>query len=118
MTPLIEAWAAIGGLGGAGALIASVAGLVHARRASVQMQPNHGSSMRDQTTRIERTLEDVSGTMHEVSTRLARLEATADAHSELISSLGHQIGELRDDARQTHAEHARRIDRLEQLLED
>lgn len=113
MTPLIEAWAAIGGLGGAGALIASLASLVHARRASVQMQPNHGSSLRDQTTRIERSLERLSQTTQDVDKRLARIESTAEAHGELISSLGHQIGELRADARQVHLEHAQRLDQLE-----
>ena len=71
-----------------------------------EVSPNHGSSMRDSVARTETTTLDTLDTLRSV-------RATLDGHGKLISSLGHQLGELRDDARQIHEDHAARLRALE-----
>ncbi|MGV9183749.1 hypothetical protein [Arcanobacterium canis] len=48
----------------------------------IQLTPNHGSSMKDQIRRIEKSIDQIQ-------------ETSADWHG----SLGHQIGEIRRDFR-------------------
>lgn len=75
-------------LTGLGTLISSVAAIisaVHAKRASREVTPNHGSSLKD----LVRAIDDK------------------------VDSLGHQVGEIRRDADTTHRDMMHRLRRLE-----
>lgn len=65
-----------------------------------EVSHNHGSSMKDAITRIER---NQTGLMK--SNELLVKD---------VSSLGHQIGELRESANVVHADYAARLRRLEE----
>lgn len=98
---------AIGSLiAGLGTLIASLGAWRKSRTAAAELAPNHGSSLKDIVTRIELKLEHVS--------------EMQGALSQTQRSQGHQIGEIRRDALQTHElladglkEANRRISKLE-----
>lgn len=91
MTP--EVIAALGGLGGLGALITSTAGLIETRR---RLRPNHGSSVADGITRIEATQ-----------------AKQGDDLRDLRAFVGHEIGEIRRDASREHGDYDARIRALE-----
>lgn len=91
MTP--EVIAALGGLGGLGALITSTAGLIETRR---RLRPNHGSSVADAVARIE-TAQAKQG----------------DDLRDLRAFVGHEIGEVRRDASREHADYDERLRALE-----
>ena len=83
MTPLVE----LGGLAGVAALLTALAGIfaqLHQTRKlredTVQLQPDHGSSVADL----------VAATAKEV-------EKTAAEMKEVRRLIGHEIGEVRDD---------------------
>lgn len=84
------------------AIITAVAALVAATaswrtngKVRREFSPNHGSSMKDSQLRTE---------------------SAVAAQSALIRSLGHQVGEVRNDARIIHEDHAARIRNLEHRL--
>ena len=91
------------------ALISAVAALVAATaswrtggKVRRELSANHGSSMKDALARIE--------------SRQAAIAQVQHSYEELSRSMGHQIGEIRDDAREIHADHSARIRNLERRL--
>ena len=75
-------------LTGLGTLISSIAAIIsaiHAKRASREVTPNHGGSLKDLVTMID----------------------------DKVDSLGHQVGEIRRDADTTHRDLMARLHRLE-----
>lgn len=90
MNALAEVIAAAGGLGGLAAAITGVATLVSASRTHAQLEPNHGSSVKDQLNRIEARTHEIENKLGENSERLAVVE--------------HGLDDLADHARRSHAE--------------
>ncbi|EEH64399.1 hypothetical protein HMPREF0044_0136 [Gleimia coleocanis DSM 15436] len=64
-----------------------------------EVSHNHGSSMKDAISRIEK--------------RQTGLRASTRAMRKELSSLGHQIGEIKSAANVTHQDHAARLRALE-----
>lgn len=96
---------ALGGLGGLGALIANLATLAKTRRVkedTAQLRPDHGASIADQVTRIEK--------------HLAGVAATVTGLDERTRAVGHQIGEIRRDLADAASDHERRFDRHEERI--
>lgn len=96
---------ALGGLGGLGALIANLATLAKTRRVkedTAQLRPDHGASIADQVTRIEK--------------HLAGLTATVTGLDQRTRAVGHQIGEIRRDLADAASEHARRLDHHDERI--
>lgn len=89
---LSEVAAALGGLGGIGAIITSTAALLEARRTRANTEPNHGSSMAD---------------------AIHRIEATQARYGAQIDGIGHEIADLRRTRDREHADYDARIRRLE-----
>ena len=93
---LSEAAAALGGLGGIGAIITSTAALLEARRTRANTEPNHGSSLADAVARTETTIAGIRDDMRSLDHRL-----------------GYELGEVRRMADREHADYDARIRRLE-----
>ena len=90
-------WAAL--LSAVAALVAATASWRTNGKVRSELTHNHGSSMKDALARIE--------------VRQTKIAQAQDSHEELSRSMGHQIGEIRDDARQIHADHSAPIRNLE-----
>lgn len=89
-TSIIEAMSSLGGFAGVAGVIASLATLMQSRRTHAQLEPNHGSSVKDQLNRIEDRTREIEGKLGENSERLAVVE--------------HGLDNLADHARRSHAE--------------
>lgn len=112
MNDLLASLIALGGLGGIGALITGIATFIKASRVkddTAELRPDHGSSMADQVGRIEKHLAGLSATVSGLDARLDDM-----AHS--VRSVGHQIGEIRQDASTQHADHDRRLSALSERI--
>lgn len=84
------------------AVIGAVGALINAAKMNSvkkEVSHNHGSSMKDAVIRIEE--------------RQKSLIRANKALSKEVSSLGHQIGEIRTDANVAHEDYAARLRRLE-----
>lgn len=79
---LSEVAAALGGLGGAGAIITGIAALREARRVRTSVEPNHGSSLADAARRTEAAIaeirDDVRSLDHRLGYELGEIRRTAD----------------------------------------
>lgn len=71
-----EVIAALGGLGGLGALITSTAGLIETRR---RLRPNHGSSVADGVGRLEDAIGSLGHQVGEIRRSMDREHADYDA---------------------------------------
>lgn len=100
---------ALGGLGGIGTVVASVATLVQARRIKADtetLSPNHGSSLADSVRRIEaeqtKAAADVLILSHKV-----------DGLAREVKIVGYEVGDLRTTRDREHADYDARIRALE-----
>lgn len=93
---LSEVAAALGGLGGIGAIITSSAALLEARRTRTSVEPNHGSSLADAAHRTEAAIAEIRDDVRSLDHRL-----------------GYELGEIRRTADLDRADYDARIRRLE-----
>lgn len=91
MHPMAEMVTAMGGLTGLAATLTGLATLVAAHKTHAQLEPNHGSSVKDQLNRIERSLDEhgdqldhQSEQLLQITRRVDSIDAHAhDSHSEI-----------------------------------
>ena len=93
MHAIAEIITATGGLGGLAAALTGAATLLAARRTRVQLEPNHGSSVKDQLNRIEQEL---------------------NVHGAQLLQITHRVDSIDDHAHDSHSEIRRRIASLEE----
>lgn len=99
MTPAAEIITAFGGFGGFAATLTGLATLLAARKTRAQLEPNHGSSVKDQLNRIERSL-------YEHGDQL-------DHQSEQLLQITRRVDSIDDHAHDSHSEMRKRIASLE-----
>nr|DAS19642.1 MAG TPA: hypothetical protein [Caudoviricetes sp.] len=93
MHAIAEIITAPGGLGGLPAALTGAAPLLAARRTRAQLEPNHGSSVKDQLNRIEQEL---------------------NVHGAQLLQITHRVDSIDDHAHDSHSEMRRRIASLEE----
>lgn len=120
MSVAAEVITALGGLGGAAALITSAATLVQTRRIHARVSPNHGSSISDATARIEGALAAHGDAIHRIETEQTKASAdvliarhAVEGLAREVKGMGHEIGDLRSTRDREHADYDKRIRRLE-----
>lgn len=120
MSAVAEVITALGGLGGAAALITSAATLIQTRRIHARVSPNHGSSISDATARIEEALDAHGDVIHRIETEQTKVGADVliarhsfESLAREVKGLGHEIGDLRATRDREHADYDKRIRRLE-----
>lgn len=99
MNAVAEVIAATGGLGGLAAALTSGAALLAARKTRAQLEPNHGSSVKDQLNRIERSLDEHGDQLDHQSAQLLQITRRVD--------------NIDDHAHDTHREVYQRLAALE-----
>jgi len=99
MTAAAEIITAFGGLGGLAATLTGLATLLAARKTRAQLEPNHGSSVKDQLNRIERALDEHGDQLDHQSSQLLQITRRVDS--------------IDDHAHDTHSEIRKRIATLE-----
>lgn len=99
MNAVAEVIAATGGLGGLAAALTSGAALLAARKTRAQLEPNHGSSVKDQLNRIERSLDEHGDQLDHQSAQLLQITRRVD--------------NIDDHAHDTHREIYQRLTVLE-----
>ena len=95
MNVVAETITAAGGLGGLAATITGIATLLAARRTASQLEPDHGTSVKDQLNRIERSLDEHGDQLDHQSSQLLQLtrrvdsidDHAHDAHREIYQRL-------------------------------
>ena len=120
MSVAAEVITALGGLGGAAALITSAATLIQTRRIHARVSPNHGSSISDATARIEQALDDHGDAIRRIEAEQTRQSAdvliarhSVESLAREVKGLGHEIGDLRVTRDREHADYDTRIHALE-----
>ena len=120
MSVAAEVITALGGLGGAAALITSAATLIQTRRIHARVSPNHGSSISDATARIEQALDDHGDAIRRIEAEQTRQSAdvliarhSVESLAREVKGLGHEIGDLRVTRNREHADYDTRIHALE-----
>ena len=115
-----EVITALGGLGGAAALITSAATLIQTRRIHARVSPNHGSSISDAAARIEEALDAHGDAIHRIETEQTKVSADVliaqhsfESLTREVKGIGHEIGDLRATRDREHADYDKRIRRLE-----
>ena len=116
MSVAAEVITALGGLGGAAALITSAATLIQTRRIHARVSPNHGSSISDATARIEEALDDHGDAIRRIEAEQTRQSAdvliarhSVESLAREVKGLGHEIGDLRVTRDREHADYDTRI---------
>lgn len=116
MSVAAEVITALGGLGGAAALITSVATLIQTRRIHARVSPNHGSSISDATARIEEALDAHGEAIHRIETEQTRQSAdvliarhSIESLAREVKGMGHEIGDLRTTRDREHADYDARL---------
>lgn len=120
MSAAAEVITALGGLGGAAALITSIATLIQTRRIHARVSPNHGSSISDATARIEEALDAHGEAIHRIEEEQTRQSAdvliarhSIESLAREVKGMGHEIGDLRSTRDREHADYDKRIRSLE-----
>lgn len=120
MSVAAEVITAFGGLGGAAALVTSVATLIQTRRIHARVSPNHGSSISDATARIEEALDVHGEAIHRIESEQTRQSAdvliarhSIESLTREVKGMGHEIGDLRSTRDREHADYDARIRSLE-----
>lgn len=120
MSIAAEVITALGGLGGAAALITSVATLIQTRRIHARVSPNHGSSISDATARIEEALDEHGDAIRRIEAEQTRQSAdvliarhSVESLAREVKGLGHEIGDLRVTRDREHGDYDTRIRALE-----
>lgn len=115
-----EVITALGGLGGAAALITSAATLIQTWRIHARVTPNHGTSLSDATARIEEALDAHGEAIHRIETEQTKQSAdvliarhSIESLAREVKGMGHEIGDLRSTRDREHADYDARIRRLE-----
>lgn len=99
MNPVAEVITAAGGFGGLAATITGIATLLAAKRTASQLEPDHGTSVKDQLNRIERYLDEHGIQLDHQSSQLLQITRRVDS--------------IDDHAHDSHAEMRKRIAALE-----
>lgn len=99
MNPVAEIITAAGGFGGLAATITGIATLLAAKRTASQLEPDHGTSVKDQLNRIERYLDEHGIQLDHQSSQLLQITRRVDS--------------IDDHAHDSHAEMRKRIAALE-----
>ena len=99
MNPAAEIITAAGGFGGLAATITGIATLLAARRTASQLEPDHGTSVKDQLNRIERSLDEHGDQLDHQSAQLLQITRRVDS--------------IDDHAHDTHREIYQRLTALE-----
>lgn len=99
MNPVAEVITAAGGFGGLAATITGIATLLAAKRTASQLEPDHGTSVKDQLNRIEKSLDDHGIQLDHQSSQLLQITRRVDS--------------IDDHAHDSHAEIRKRIAALE-----
>lgn len=97
--PVAEMVTAMGGLTGLAATLTGLATLLAARKTHAQLEPNHGSSVKDQLNRIEHSLNEHGTQLDHQSSQLLQITRRVDA--------------IDDHAHDSHSEMRKRIAALE-----
>lgn len=120
MSVAAEVITALGGLGGAAAIITSTATLIQTRRIHARVSPNHGSSISDTTARIEDALAAHGVAIHRIEVEQTRQSTdvliarhSIESLAREVKGMGHEIGDLRSTRDREHADYDKRIRRLE-----
>ena len=120
MSVAAEVITALGGLGGAAALITSTATLIQTRRIHARVSPNHGSSISDATARIEDALDAHGEAIHRIETEQTRQSTDAliarhsiESLAREVKGMGHEIGDLRSTRDREHGDYDARLRTLE-----
>lgn len=122
MSVAAEVITALGGLGGAAALITSAATLIQTRRIHARVSPNHGTSISDATQRIEDKLAAHGETIRRIETEQTKQSVdvliarhSVESLAREVKGLGHEIGDLRVTRDREHGDYDTRIRALETL---
>lgn len=99
MNPVAEVITAAGGFGGLAATITGIATLLAAKRTASQLEPDHGTSVKDQLNRIEKSLDEHGIQLDHQSSQLLQITRRVDS--------------IDDHAHDSHSEMRKRIDALE-----
>lgn len=99
MNPVAEIITAAGGFGGLAATITGIATLLAAKRTASQLEPDHGTSVKDQLNRIEKSLDEHGVQLDHQSSQLLQITRRVDS--------------IDDHAHDSHSEMRRRIAALE-----
>lgn len=99
MNPVAEIITAAGGFGGLAATITGIATLLAAKRTASQLEPDHGTSVKDQLNRIEKSLDE-----HGIQ---------LDHQSSQLLQITHRVDSIDDHAHDSHSEIRKRIAALE-----
>lgn len=99
MNPVAEIITAAGGFGGLAATITGIATLLAARRTAGQLEPDHGTSVKDQLNRIEKSLDEHGVQLDHQSSQLIQITRRVDS--------------IDDHAHDSHSEIRKRIAALE-----
>lgn len=98
MSAAAEIITAFGGFGGLAATLTGLATLLAARKTRAQLEPNHGSSVKDQLNRIERSLDEHGTQLDHQSAQLLQITRRVDS--------------IDDHAHDTHREIYQRLSEL------
>ena len=99
MNPVAEIITAAGGFGGLAATITGIATLLAAKRTASQLEPDHGTSVKDQLNRIEKSLDEHGVQLYHQSSQLLQITRRVDS--------------IDDHAHDSHSEIRKRIAALE-----
>ena len=99
MNPVAEVITAAGGFGGLAATITGIATLLAAKRTASQLEPDHGTSVKDQLNRIEKSLDEHGIQLDHQSSQLLQITRRVDS--------------IDDHAHDSHSEMRKRIAALE-----
>lgn len=99
MSAAAEIITAFGGFGGLAATLTGLATLLAARKTRAQLEPNHGSSVKDQLNRIERSLDEHGAQLDHQSAQLLQITRRVDS--------------IDDHAHDTHREIYQRLSELD-----
>lgn len=99
MNPVAEVITAAGGFGGLAATITGIATLLAAKRTASQLEPDHGTSVKDQLNRIEKSLDEHGIQLDHQSSQLIQITRRVDS--------------IDDHAHDSHSEIRKRIAVLE-----
>lgn len=99
MNPVAEIITAAGGFGGLAATITGIATLLAAKRTASQLEPDHGTSVKDQLNRIEKSLDEHGIQLDHQSSQLLQITRRVDS--------------IDDHAHDTHREIYQRLTALE-----
>lgn len=99
MNAVAEVVTAAGGLGGLAATITGIATLLAARRTAGQLEPDHGTSVKDQLNRIEKSLDEHGVQLDHQSSQLLQITRRVDS--------------IDDHAHDTHREIYQRLTAVE-----